>query len=184
MNFIELKKEIDERNIVNMTFVSVDGESSFKVDRNGVIQNLNVSDMLETEFNVSFNDVKRKYIKYETDYKAFMESMKFLEKGTLDDLNKVIRENDGYVFYEEEKDFNLLSKEDAKRFNKFRYGVNLGFDCYHKYIETVIINELDNTVKNKDIVAEKIKSFIEDSDYINKCFDAENLVEMVNVSHQ
>lgn len=183
MNFIELKKEIEARGIVGTTFKSLDGKSSFKVDKKGVIQHFNIEDVLTTEFDVNFNSDEQVLEKVNKDYDEYMKKFEYLENGSFSDLNKVLEEENGYKFKVSDVDFNKLSKDDKKKFLKFRFGVHIGAEVYGRYIKDIIKSELVSSVSNKEKLAVDIKYKIDDEDYFNKCYSAEELVDLINLSH-
>lgn len=183
MNFIELKKEIEERGIVGATFKSLDGKSSFTVDKKGVIQQFNIEDVLTTEFDVNFNSDEQVLEKVNKDFDEYMKKFEYLKKGSLSDLHKVREEENEYKFKVNDVDFNKLSKEDKKKYNKFKYGMHIGLEVYEKYIKDVIKNELVSSVSNKEKIAVEIKYKVDDEDYFNKCYVAEELVDLINLSH-
>lgn len=183
MNFIELKKEIEERNIVGATFKSLDGKSSFKVDREGVIQQLNIEDVLTTEFDVAFNRDDKVLEKANKDFEEYMKKFEYLKNGSLTELSKVLEEENGYKFKVEDVDLNKLSKEDKRKYVKFKHGVHVGVEVYERYVKDVIKNDLVSSVSNSEELAERIKSMVSDVDYFNMCYEAEELVDLINLSN-
>lgn len=61
--------------------------------------------------------------------------------------------------------------------------VHIGVEVYEKNIKDTIKNELVSSVSNKEELADKIKYKVEDEDYYNKCYEAEELVDLINLSH-
>lgn len=183
MNFIELKKEIEERGIVWTTFKSLDGKSSFRVDREGVIQQLNIEDVLTTEFDVDFDRDEKILEKASKDFEDYMKKFEYLKKGSLSDLTKVLEEENGYKFKVEDVDLNKLSKEDKRKYIKFKHGVHVGVEVYERYVKDVIKNDLVSSVSNSEELAERIKSMVSDVDYFNMCYEAEELVNLINLSN-